>query len=85
MPKKLLLPLTLAVISALAAGCATQKNSYGRTNNYGMGLVSTEKGAFAYTPVTSIDANTNEYFGNAGVTSGKQTKVLWGLFSTNDY
>lgn len=85
MNKKAFLPLALIAAAAILSGCAHQKTRTGSRTNVLGGLVEVEKGAYQPAPITSIDFNTNENFGNAGKPSGTQVKVLWGLFSTNDY
>jgi hypothetical protein len=85
MNKKALLPLALLASAAILSGCAHQKTRTGSHTSVLGGLVDVEKGAYQPAPRTSIDINTNELVGNAGDVSGTQVKVLWGLFSANDY
>jgi len=85
MNKTALLPLALIATVAVLSGCAHQKTSNGSRTSVAGGLVQVDKGAYQPSPRTSIDANVNELAGNAGDVSGTQVKVLWGLFSTNDY
>ncbi len=85
MNKKALLPLALLASVAVFSGCAHQKTRTGSHTNILGGLVDIEKGAYQPAPRTSVDANVNELVGDAGNVSGTQVKVLWGLFTTNDY
>ena len=85
MNKKALLPLALILLVAGLAGCSHQTTRNGSKSSYGLGLVQIEKGAYKPAPVASIEFNVNDNFGNSGHVSGTQTKVLWGLFSFNDY
>lgn len=85
MNKKALLPLALTVLIAGLTGCSHQTTRAGSKSNYGLGLVQIERGSFQPAPVISADMDTNQNFGDAGKVSGTQTKILWGLFSFNDY
>lgn len=85
MNKKALLPLALLASVAVLSGCAHQKTRNGSHTNILGGLVDIEKGAYQPAPRTSVDTNVNELVGDAGNVSGTQVKVLWGLFTTNDY
>ncbi len=85
MNKKALLPLALIVLAASFTGCAHQTTRTGSKSNYAFGIVEVERGAYQPAPVNSIGTNVNELVGNAGKVSGTQTKVLWGLFTFNDY
>jgi hypothetical protein len=85
MNKKALLPLTLIVAAAVLSGCAHQKTRTGSRTNVLGGLVKIDKGDYQPAAYTSFPLNTNESFGNSGKVSGTQVKVLWGLFSANDY
>ena len=85
MNKKALLPLSLIVLAAGFTGCAHQTSRTGSKSTYGMGLVEVERGAYQPAPITSVDVNTNDYFGDSGKISGTQTKIFWGLLSFNDY
>lgn len=85
MNKKALLPLALVLVVASFTGCSHQTTRGGSKSNYGLGLVEIERGAFQPASPVSVDGSTNDYFGNAGVVSGTQTKILWGAFTFNDY
>ncbi len=85
MNKKALLPLALIAAATVFTGCAHQKTRTGSHTSVFGGLVDVEKGAYQPAPRASFDINTNELVGDAGDPSGTQVKVLWGLFSANDY
>lgn len=85
MNKKALLPLALISVAAVLSGCAHQNTRTGSRTNILGGLVEVEKGAYQPAPIVSIDGNSNELIGDAGKPSGTQVKVLWGVFSNNDY
>ena len=85
MNKKALPPLALILVAASLVGCSHQKSQTGSRSSYGMGLVEIERGAYQPAGSVSVDINTNENFGDSGKVSGVQTKVLWGLFTFNDY
>lgn len=85
MNKKALLPLALVLVAASFTGCSHQTTRGGSKSNYAFGLVEVEHGAYQPANPNSVDVNTNQYFGDAGVVSGTQTKILWGAFTFNDY
>jgi hypothetical protein len=85
MKSKILLPLALVLVSAALTGCAHQKTQTGSKTNILFGLVEVERGAYASTPVNTLDFNTNETIGNSAKVSGTQTKIAWGLITNNDY
>jgi hypothetical protein len=86
MKLKTLLPLGLGIAALALTGCATQKTSYGRDTNVLAGVVRVKHGAYANTPVNTIEVpGPNELFGNMADVSGTQTSILWGLFTINDY
>ena len=85
MNKKAHLPLALITATAVFTGCAHQKTHTGSHTRVLGGLVEVEKGAYQPAPRTSIDGNVNELVGDVGDPSGTQVKVLWGLFTANDY
>ena len=85
MNKKALLPLALIVLAAGFTGCSHQTTRTGSKSNYVFGLVEVERGSYQPTTPMTIDVPVNDYVGDSGKVSGTQTKVLWGLFSFNDY
>lgn len=85
MNKKVLLPLALLVAASSFSGCAHQTSGRMTRSSYAFGLVEIDRGAFQPAPAVSLDANVNEYLGNAGSVSGTQTRIAWGLITTNDY
>jgi ABC-type oligopeptide transport system substrate-binding subunit len=85
MNKKILLPLALLATAALFSGCAHQTTRTGSKTVYLGGVVEIERGAYQAAPINSIDASTHDMLGNIAKPSGTQTKILWGLITTNDY
>lgn len=85
MKSKTLLPLALVLAAAAFSGCAHQTTQTGSKTNVLFGLVEVERGAYASAPINTLEFNTNDTIGNSGKVSGTQTKVLWGLFTNNDY
>lgn len=85
MNKKALLPLALLASVAVLTGCAHQKTRNGSRTNILGGLVEIEKGEYHPAAYTSIAGDSNQIVGDAGNPSGTQVKVLWGLFTNNDY
>lgn len=85
MKQKTLLPLAIALVAVAFTGCAHQKTQTGSKTNILFGLVEVERGAYAPSPVNTIDFNTNSTIGNSGKVSGTQTKIAWGLITNNDY
>ncbi len=85
MNKKVLLPLALVSIAALASGCATQKTRSGSTTNILGGLVTIERGAYQPAPAATLEINTNQVYGDAGKPSDTQVRIGWGAITATDY
>jgi hypothetical protein len=75
----------LAVLVAVASGCATRNTMSGGKETTVLGgayTVVTE--SFQPTPPTTLDVDTSKIVGKKGP-SGKKTSVLWGLLTFHDY
>jgi hypothetical protein len=85
MNKKSILPLALFTSLAFLSGCAHQTTRTGGKTTILGGVVEIERGAYQPASIHSIDASSNDLYGNAGKLPGTQTKILWGLITTSDY
>ena len=78
--KSVLRGAALLCATALFAGCAS---TGGRDGNF-LGLIETRDASFRPSPPATIAVSTSE-IANRDEPSGRETRLLWGLITIQDY